>query len=336
MKKLDYDQFVIGECVGTGTVGAVYSVIDKETGKTYALKLLSPGVGSDGLIVSRFEREIEILSKLNHPNVVAFVGYGRHERQLFYVMEYLNSGTLADVLRNSGPLSWPEAAECGRQLAIALQHLHNNGVIHRDVKPGNVYLTDDGRLKLGDFGIARDTQAMRLTDTGLTVGTYAYMSPELVRGESAVTGKSDLYSLGCLLFEILVGKPPYPGSNFVEITEQHLNAPPPSVRAAGIACPATFDKLIQSLLAKDPEARPFNARAVQGVLGELTSDAYQPRPGEAPSPTDRGAASVMTAQAMFARRIAKSRTNPEVSWLALGLIAGGITVLLAVAAWLNA
>ena len=118
-----------------------------------------------------------ILSKLNHPNIVAYYGDGKHDGQLFYVMELIHGGTLKEVLQRGGPLTWQETAECGRQIASALQHAHNHGIIHRDLKPGNVFFTEDGQMKLGDFGIARDLRSNDLTDAGLTVGTYAYMAP---------------------------------------------------------------------------------------------------------------------------------------------------------------
>lgn len=319
MQGLRFEDFDIGQVIGIGTVGTVYEVVEKSTDNVYALKLLSRHVGTDRLVVSRFEREMLILSKLEHPNIVAYHGQGTLENQLFYVMELIHGGTLKQVLAASGRLTWQEAAECGRQIASALQHAHNHGIIHRDLKPGNVYVTKRGHLKLGDFGIARDIHSLELTDTGLTVGTYWYMSPELVRGEREITGKSDLYALGCLLFELLAGHPPYQGDNFAQIFEQHLHTTPPNVKEFA-DCPEPLATLICSLLAKDPEERPFNARAVQGVLSELLSDAGVSVENTPFGAGDRGAATVRLAQESLAMRVQASTMREEVSWAKLAML----------------
>jgi serine/threonine protein kinase len=331
MQRLRFTDFDVGQVIGTGTVGTVYEVVEKSTNDVYALKLLLRNVGTDRLVVSRFEREILILSKLEHPNIVSYHGHGTLENQLFYVMELIRGETLKQVLAASGRLTWQEVAECGRQIASALQHAHNHGIIHRDLKPGNVYVTKQGRLKLGDFGIARDIHSLELTDTGLTVGTYWYMSPELVRGERELTGKSDLYALGCLLFEILTGQPPYQGDNFAQIFEQHLHATPPNVREFA-DCPEKLAKLIRSLLAKDPEERPFNARAVQGVLSELLSDAGVSVKQTHFAAGDRGAASVLLAQESLATRVQASTAREDVSWGKLAMLLLAIVVAILAAA----
>jgi serine/threonine protein kinase len=328
MSQLRFDDFKIGPTLGVGTVGTIYEVEQKETGKTYALKLLSPAVSTDQNIVRRFEREMLILSKLHHPNIVGYFGDGKHDGQLFYVMERIYGGTLKDLLLRGGPLTWQEAAECGRQIASALQHAHNHGIIHRDLKPGNVFFTEEGQMKLGDFGIARDMRANDLTDAGLTVGTYAYMAPELVRGNRDITGQVDLYALGCVLFEMLTGRTPYVGDNFAAIFEQHLNASPPRLRDLGVECPPAMERLILQLLAKSPEDRPFNARSVQGLLGELIADGSPA--GAADGNRDRSAASVRPIQLRLRDRIRVVNEAREVSWRTLGYVSLGILVTLGV------
>jgi serine/threonine protein kinase len=324
MTSLRFDEYTIGEVLGVGTVGTIYRVTRRDSGQAYALKLLLPSVSTDQNIVRRFEREMLILSKLNHPNIVGYYGNGQHQGQLLYVMELIEGGTLKDVLQRGGPFTWPEAAECGRQLASALQHAHNHGIIHRDLKPGNVFFTNEGQIKLGDFGIAKDLRARDLTDTGLTVGTYAYMAPELVRGNREITGQVDLYALGCLLFEMLTGRTPYVGDNFAAIFDQHLTAEPPRPSDHGAACPPELDRLVVQLLAKAPDDRPFNARAVQGVLGELLAG----ETGVAPPATrhDRSASSVRPIQLRLRDRILVTREPRAVSWKALGLISLGLLV----------
>jgi serine/threonine protein kinase len=322
MTSLRFDDFLIGDVLGVGTVGTIYRVTRRDSGQACALKLLLPSVSSDANIVRRFEREMLILSKLNHPNIVAYFGNGKHEGRLFYVMELIEGGTLKEVLQRCGPLSWPEAAECGRQLASALQHAHNHGVIHRDLKPGNVFFTNEGQTKLGDFGIAKDLRAHDLTDTGLTVGTYAYMAPELVRGSREITGQVDLYALGCLLFEMLTGRTPYVGDNFASIFDQHLTAAAPRPSDQGAVCPPELDQLVVHLLSKSPDDRPFNARAVQGVLGEML--AAEMDMDRRSARNDRAALSVRPVQLRLRDRIHLTHSPRTVSWGALGIISLGL------------
>jgi serine/threonine protein kinase len=188
--------------------------------------------------------------------------------QYFYAMELLDHGSLKDRLQQHGPLPWPQAAAYAAQIASALQHAHNHGIIHRDLKPSNLFFAEDGRLVLGDFGIAHDIHDTDITADGITVGTYAYMAPEQICADGQITGKADLYSLGCVLYEMLTGRPPYTGANFAQIWDQHLHAQPKPIAAQGVACPEWLEALLQELLQKDPQHRPFNARAVQGRIRE--------------------------------------------------------------------
>lgn len=333
MPRIDLDQYELRERLGTGTVGTIFLANKKGQDGDFAVKFLSPAASSNELIVSRFHREMLILEKLAHPNILAYFGGGRHDGQLFYLMEYIGGGTLKDLTQKSGPLTWRETAESGRQIAAALQHAHNHGIIHRDLKPGNVFITKTGELKLGDFGIARDTQAQDITEAGLTVGTYSYMAPELVRGEREITGQVDLYALGCLLFELLVGHPPYRGDNFAQIFDQHLKSEPPSVHAFGVDCPDALEELIRQLLAKTPQERPFNARAVQGILGGL----LDPAAGKVDSAEpDRRADEVSAAQQMLSERVATPFVSRrDVSWMQLAICLMGITIVILVAMLLN-
>jgi serine/threonine protein kinase len=259
-------QFVLGEPLGVGTVGSVYRAVLTPSGRAIAVKVLMPSVSDDESIAARFEREMLILEKLDHPNIVGYYGGGKSGGQLFYGMELVDGGSIKQLLEENGLLPWRVAVKHAAHVASALQHAHNHGIIHRDLKPSNLFLDREGEIKLGDFGIALDTHAADLTADGITVGTYGYMSPEQIRSGGAVTGQSDLYSLGCVLFEMLTGEPPYPGKNFAEIWEQHLHSPPPVPSEHGADCPEWLDKLVVQLLAKNPDERPFNARQVQGVL----------------------------------------------------------------------
>jgi len=328
MSNFQLDDFDLAEVLGVGTVGSIYRAVNKKTGEAYALKLLLPMMAQDKVVVARFEREMYILQRLDHPNIIRYFGRGRDGDKLFYVMDLVQGATLKDVLGASGSLSWPEAVECGRQICSALQHAHNHGVIHRDLKPGNIFLSEESsQLKLGDFGIARDMRATDVTDVGLTVGTYAYMAPELIRGERFISGSVDLYALGCVMYELLTGHTPYVGDNFAQIFDQHLQSAPPSVREAGVDCPPEFDELIARLLAKDPAERPLNARAVQGEL----TDIYEHHTGVSQEsvtqqPGDRAAESVRPDLSQLPRRM-RFGDSLETSWprlLALAAAAAGV------------
>ena len=330
MTRISYNDFEIGEAIGMGTVGKIYRVTRKSTGEVGALKLLHPTLGQDPLIVRRFRREMMVLSKLNHPNIVAYYGDGDRDGQLFFVMELILGSTLKEMLQSSGELTWLEVAECGRQIAAALQHAHNHGIIHRDLKPSNVFVNQQGVIKLGDFGIARDLRENDLTETGLTVGTYAYMAPELVKGERGITGQVDLYALGCVLFEMMTGRPPYLGDNFAVIFEQHLHSDPPHVREFVPGCPASLDELICQLLAKSPEDRPFNARTVQGILGDILGELCSgPTSRTIEEQGDRAAGDVHPIQLSLIERIGMSRPHQELSWRAITILGLGLAALMA-------
>ena len=261
--------FQLGRQIGIGGMGIVYSAIYPSTGKTVAVKVLSPGLIADPKLVKRFAREMEILKRLNHPNIVKYYGGGIENNQHYYAMEFIDGGSLQDTLKKRTRLTWDQAIHVGRQVSSALEHAHNAGIIHRDLKPANLFLTKKGRLKLGDFGIARDTEATALTAAGKTVGTYAYMAPEQIQAGPAISRKTDLYALGCVLYEVLIGETPFKSDNPMEMLMQHLQDDPYSVCEKVPECPIALDKLIEELLAKNPDDRPYDALAVHTRLGEI-------------------------------------------------------------------
>jgi eukaryotic-like serine/threonine-protein kinase len=261
--------FQLDRQIGVGGMGVVYSAIYPQNGKTVAVKLLAPGLVSDRKVLKRFEREMEILKRLNHPNIVKYYGGGTDGDQRYYVMEYIDGGSLLDVLKLRDRLTWDKAIQIGRQVASALEHAHNAGIIHRDLKPANLFLTKKGRLKLGDFGIARDTEATALTAAGKTVGTYAYMAPEQIQAGPAISRKTDLYALGCLLYEVIVGETPFQSENPMDMLMQHLKDDPYNIRDKVPECPLALDTLVDELLAKDPDDRPYDSLAVHTRLGEI-------------------------------------------------------------------
>ena len=299
--------------IGRGTVGTVYIADSSEHEQSVAVKLLHPTVSDDPRIVERFQREIKIMERLDHPHIIHHLGGGLLDGQFFYAMELLNHGTLATRLSQFGPLDWPQATAYAIQICSALQHAHNHGIIHRDLKPSNLFFADDGRLVLGDFGIARDTFSADITADGITVGTYAYMSPEQITADQPVSPRGDLYSLGCVMYQMLTGDPPYLGANFAQIWDQHLHSRIPRVVDKVPDCPAWLDDMVSQLLIKDPQKRPFSARAVQGYLREHLEDELGDQ-----------AASVLRDLPELAVDVEGPR------WWVLAMALGGIVALLAV------
>jgi eukaryotic-like serine/threonine-protein kinase len=336
--KITFDQIELGPLLGVGTVGAVYRAKFKSTGEQIAIKLLQSPISQDKLVRARFRREMSILERMNHPNIIRYYGGGSRDDQLFYAMELVTTGTAKELLERFGQLSWQEVASIGRQVASALQHAHNNGIIHRDLKPGNLFVTEGGQVKLGDFGIARDTHAADLTSEGLTVGTHAYMAPEQITGEANITGKADLYALGCVLFELLTGRKPFEGTNFAVLFEQHLRKPAPSVMDLIPDCPSSLAKTIAQLLEKDPNKRPFSARAVQAAMMQTLESAETALPaspcnvhnanapmsaaGATPGTLhDVGAANVVDrGMESISRKLAGPQER-EISWRTLAILA---------------
>jgi serine/threonine protein kinase len=261
--------YKLGDVLGNGTVGTVYRATDQLTDQSVAIKILLPQILDDSHIADRFHREMSILEKLDHPHIVHYLTGGTAGGRPYYVMELVDAGSLKDQLTIHGHLSWQRACLYGIQICSALQHAHNHGIIHRDLKPSNLFMAESGSLRLGDFGIARDTHQLDLTDVGLTVGTYAYMSPEQICADTSISDKTDLYALGCLLYEMTTGYPPFDGANFARIFDQHLNSDPPQLCEKVSDCPEELGALIIRLMAKHPAQRPFNARYVQGFLKDL-------------------------------------------------------------------
>lgn len=261
--------FQLDRQIGVGGMGVVYSAIYPKTGKKVAVKVLSPGFMSDAKVRKRFEREIGILKRLKHPNIVKYYGGGTENGQRYYAMEFIDGGSLQQVIKNRGQLTWEQVIHVGRQVTSALEHAHNAGIIHRDLKPANLFLSRKGHLKLGDFGIARDTEATALTAAGKTVGTYAYMAPEQIQASDPISRKTDLYALGCVLYELVVGETPFHSDNPMDMLMQHLQDEPYNVCEKVPNCPIELGKLIDRLLEKKPDDRPYDALAVHTDLGEI-------------------------------------------------------------------
>ncbi len=299
--------FRIESVVGSGAMGVVYRATNEKTGRVAAVKVVSAEFAQGGKIRDRFEREAEILQQFRHPNIVRFLAVGRFRGTSYLAMEFVDGSTLEKHIVERGGLPWLEVVDLGIQICDALQYAHQNGVVHRDLKPSNLMLTPDGKVKLTDFGIAKDLDATQLTGTGRTLGTAAYMAPEQIRGNPPVSHKTDLYALGVVLYQLLVGKPPFDGSTPVVLMHSHLNEPPPRPSARIHEIPKALDELIVNLMAKSPTDRPWDAAVVGMKLGELrdkfNSGGHiamvwpKQTPGEKPA---RGGSKAVAADSAFA------------------------------------
>ena len=262
--------FELLEKLGEGGMGVVYRARHVGNDRQVAVKLLPDDVASNETLLARFERELELLKQLRHPNIVQCFGGTCESKQRFYAMELIEGGTLADVLRLKERLPWETAVDYALQMCAALQHAHERGVIHRDIKPGNFLLTRAGQIKLSDFGLATVISGSRITAAGKTLGTIQYMSPEQIRGRPPLTNRSDLYALGCVIHEMLTGDPPYLGDSTAEVLQKHLKAPIPHIAAEIDDCPLELDELVYQLLSKEVEQRPESATLVglrlEGIL----------------------------------------------------------------------
>jgi serine/threonine-protein kinase len=265
--------FTIEKQLGEGAMGVVYKAIHDKTGKVAAIKVISSEVAIKGNAGERFQRESEILQQFKHPNIVRCLAVGRSKGKDYFAMEFIPGKTLDDMLQEREFLPWREVVELSIQLCDALHYAHQKGVVHRDLKPSNLMITEDGRLKLTDFGIAKDLDATALTGTGRTLGTAAYMAPEQIRGTPAVSHKTDLYSLGIVMYQMLTGNCPFQGKSAMILMHCHLTEPAPRASEKVPDLPRPLDDLIHQLLAKDPTDRPWDADAVAHKLREILDKA---------------------------------------------------------------
>ncbi|MES1210471.1 MAG: protein kinase, partial [Pseudomonadota bacterium] len=269
---------------GAGGMGAVYRARDLMSGATVAVKILA---GRDVRLADRFDQEATIMAGLIHPAIVRYISHGVAENGARYiVMEWMDGEDLATKLDRELP-SIDQTIAIGRRTAEALAHAHAKGVVHRDIKPGNLFLPggDIGRLKVLDFGIARLTSgARKLTRTGSVIGTPGYMAPELVRGARDIKPGADVYSLGCVLFQCLTGRPLFEAEAVTALLAKILLVEPPRVREVAPHIPAEIDDVLARMLAKDPEQRIPDAIAVLEALDGLASsyDDGKGRPARGP------------------------------------------------------
>jgi serine/threonine-protein kinase len=248
-------KWVIFKELGRGGMGRVFLAQEELNGRQAAIKILAAELAQDTGFLQRFEREIQTLSQLDHPNIVRFYEAGFENNQYFYAMEYVDGQSLEEALTAQGRLRWQEVLDAAIQVCHALRHVHDHGVIHRDLKPPNLLRTATGQIKLTDFGIAKVFASSHLTATGGVVGTADFLSPEQAAGKP-VTKRSDLYSLGVVLYTLLTGKPPFEGGSFVELLHKHRYGQFDRPQRRVPEIPYELDEIICQLLEKDPSKRP--------------------------------------------------------------------------------
>jgi len=261
-------RYELGRRLGTGGMAMVYLAHDRLLDRDVAIKVLSEPYASDPAFVERFRREASAAAGLNHPNIVSVYDRGEADGSYYIVMEYLAGPTLKEVIRRRGPLDPSEAVDATLGILAALAAAHKRGVVHRDVKPQNVMVSEEGRVKVADFGIARAGGDSGMTEAGSIIGTAQYLSPEQARGDE-VTAASDCYSVGIVLYEMLTGRVPFDGERSVTVAMKQVSEPPTPPRELRPDIPTDLEAVVMKSLRKRPSERYRTAEEFIGDLREI-------------------------------------------------------------------
>ncbi len=259
------DRYQIIKTLGEGGMANVYLAHDTILDRNVAVKVLRGDLASDEKFVRRFQREALSASSLSHPNIVEMYDVGEDDGQYYIVMEYVDGKTLKQVLKQRGHLSITEVVDIMLQLTDGMAHAHDAYIIHRDIKPQNIMILSNGMIKITDFGVATALNSTQLTQTNSVMGTVHYLPPEQAQGKGS-TIRSDIYSMGIMMYELLTGLVPYKGDNAVEIALKHLKEPLPSVRKANSSIPQSIENVIIRATAKNPKNRYVDAREMHEDL----------------------------------------------------------------------
>ena len=259
------DRYEIVKSIGEGGMANVYLAIDKFLDRKVAVKVLRGDLSNDEKFIRRFQREAYAASTLSHPNIVEMYDVGEDNGTYYIVMEYIEGRTLKQLLKKRGSLTSPEVVDIMLQLTSGMTHAHDMYIIHRDLKPQNIMISDDGKIKITDFGIAMALNSTQLTQTNSVMGSVHYLPPEQASGKGSTT-KSDIYSMGIMLFELLTGKLPFKGDNAVEIALKHMKDDIPSVRKINSNIPQSLENIVMKSTAKNPKNRYDDVREMYNDL----------------------------------------------------------------------
>ncbi|MCX7825723.1 MAG: serine/threonine protein kinase, partial [Verrucomicrobiae bacterium] len=295
--------------LGQGGMGAVWKARQPLLNRFAAVKIMAPELAADPEFVKRFKREATAAASLTHENLVQVYGAGEFEGQHYIAMEFVEGETLRNLIERSGRLEPAEALAITIQVAQALQYGWNKArLIHRDIKPENIFLTPQKEVRVGDMGLAKTVggPTTSLTQTGITMGSPHYISPEQARGLKEIDFRADIYSLGCTLFHMLTGRPPYEADDALALIAKHVNDPPPAIFKVWPTCPLSLGMLVGKMLAKKPHERPGSyeeliaqLRQVREKLGR--SESPEPAVGSRPVAAAAAAPRVATPKPVKAR-----------------------------------
>jgi serine/threonine-protein kinase len=266
-EQLFADRYRLERRLGVGGMATVQLAFDTRLERYVAVKLLAEHLAEDSSFVSRFRREALAAARLVHPNIVQVFDFGsdRHSGRQFIVMEFVDGHSCAELLRDKGPMAPRDAVEVLAQACRGLDYAHRNGVVHRDVKPGNLLVNTDGVVKLADFGIAKAAEQSDITKVGSVLGTAAYLSPEQARGEPAGPA-SDLYALGVVSYQLMAGKLPYEAASLTDLARLQEGGSPPRLSDDARDVPAALSAVVARALARDPERRFADAAEMEDAL----------------------------------------------------------------------
>jgi serine/threonine protein kinase len=311
---MTFKGFEVLEVLGQGGMGVVYKARQQSLNRLVALKLLISQLAASEEFVARFEREAKVIASVNHPNVVQVYDFGKDDGLLYLVMEYVDGPTLEDVMKKK---DLPRFLTAVRDVTKGLHRVHEAGLVHRDVKPSNILIAKDGTAKISDFGLAIETDgSQKLTQSGMFVGTPHYVSPEHAQGKK-IDGRSDLYSLGVILFEGYAGRPPFQAPSATALLLKHVNEAPPALYKLAPQSPRPVQEIVRKLLAKNPAARHDTAASLVRDLDRAIEEGKAP-PKAVPGTARKAAAAP-----------APTASNPMMKWIAGGIAAAALIAILA-------